>query len=249
MAYSYSNLVSNAGQGMAAGTLVAPGIGTAIGGAVGLLGGLLGNYEAAQNEKERREAIQKAAEQMNISYDSMQNLINDYYTNNQSIGTQQDIEQYRNLVDNYNPNDYVYNYEDFNNDYDVNDYYAPNKDAIINKVTDQLQHTAAGQGIGRGTGAANQIATGIAEKNEDLYRDALNAMNQDRQFAYNIWNSKIQNAQNRLNALNQNTQNQLNMYGNLAQDYQNYNQNKMQTQLDLNQQKANNLMNLNLAGI
>lgn len=244
-----SNVIANTGTGAAAGASVGGPWGAVIGGGVGLLTGLFGEYENAKSERERQRAIQRAADKMNVDYSVMQNMINEYYKNNQSIGTQQDVAAYRNLVDTYNPQDYVYNYEDFDNDYDVENYYAPNRQAIIDKTTDQLQHTAAGAGIGRGTGAANQIATGVAEKSESLYRDALNAMNQDRQFAYNLWNSKIQNAQNRLNALNQNTQTQLNMYGNLAEDYQNYNQQQMQTQLDLAAQKANNNMNIALASI
>ena len=144
---------------------------------------------------------------------------------------------------------FVYDYDDFDNNYDVNDYYATNKDAIIQKTSDQLQHTAAGAGVGRGTGAANQIATGVADKNESLYKDALEAMNSDRTFAYNLWNSNIQNAQNRLNQLKSAKDTQLSLYGNLATDYTDTQASKYQDLLAAQQQAANNKLQLTLASI
>jgi uncharacterized protein YlbG (UPF0298 family) len=184
-----------------------------------------------------------------MSQQNLEQMFRQYYAENKAVGTQQDVEQYQDLVHNYDPNEFVYDFDEFNYDKDVNDFYAPNKQAIIDKVSDQLQHTAAGAGIGRGTGAANQIATGVAEKNENLYKDALNAYNQDRQFAYQIWNSNIQNQQNRLNQLKNVRDTQISMYGNLANDFQEWNQNKIQQQMDLEQNKANQNLQLTLATI
>ncbi|MCQ2087772.1 MAG: hypothetical protein MJZ37_06905, partial [Bacilli bacterium] len=174
----------------------------------------------------------------------------EYYRQNESIGRADDVTKYRGLVDTYDPNEFVYDYEDFDTDkYNVDDYYAANRQAIIDKTSDQLQSTAAGAGIGRGTGAANQIATGVANKNEELYRDALQAMNQDRNFAYNLWNAKIQHGQNRLNQIRSATEAQMQMYGNLAQDYQQWNQDKAQAYMDLEKEKMNNQLSLTLASI
>ena len=120
---------------------------------------------------------------------------------------------------------------------------------MIEKTGDAVQARAAGAGIGRGTGAANQIATAVADKNEDLYRDALAAMNQDRQFAYNLWNAKIQQGQNRLNQLKSAKDTQLSLYGGLAEDFQNWNKAQLQSMIDLDQQKMNNDLSLTLASI
>ena len=75
------------------------------------------------------------------------------------------------------------------------------------------------QVFGRGTGAANQIATAVTDKNENLYKDALNAYYQDKQLAYNIWNSKVNQGIQRLNQLKNAKDTQLSLYGNLADDY------------------------------
>lgn len=223
--------------------------GAVAGGAIGLAAGLFGEYEAAETEKKKQEVLDKAANLLHTTTADLQTKLDDYYKNNSSIGTAEDVKKYQNLISNYDPNEFVYEGEEFNNDYDVNDYYAPNKQAIIDKTANQIQGMAAGAGIGRGTGAANQIATGVANKNEELYRDALQAMNQDKQFAYNLWNTNIQNQQNRLNQLRGATEAQLGLYGNLAKDYQQWNTNKAQQEMDLEKQKLNNQMQLTLASI
>ena len=120
---------------------------------------------------------------------------------------------------------------------------------MIEKTADAVQARAAGAGIGRGTGAANQIATSVADKNEQLYKDALEAMNSDRQFAYNLWNAKIQQGQNRLNQLKNAKDTQLSLYGGLAEDFTNWNKSQLQNMIDLDQQKMNNSLSLTLASL
>lgn len=234
--------------------------GAAIGAGLGLVAGLWSAYESAQDEKEKRRVLEQAAQQLNTSTQELQDAVNQWYKDNPSIGSQSDINDYQTLirggtlsngttVEGYDPNEFVYNYEDFDDKYNVDDYYAPNREALIEKTGDAVQARAAGAGIGRGTGAANQIATAVADKNEELYKDALEAMNQDRQFAYNLWNAKIQQGQNRLNQLKNAKDTQLSLYGGLAEDFQNWNKSKLQQQIDLDQQKMNNQLSLTLASI
>ena len=210
---------------------------------------MFGEYEAAENEREKRRILEKAAQQLNTSTAQLKEAVNQWYKDNPSIGSKDDVATYTDLVEGYDPNEFVYDYEDFDNNYNVDDYYAPNREALIEKTSDAVQAKAAGAGIGRGTGAANQIATAVADKNEDLYKDALAAMNQDRQFAYNLWNAKIQQGQNRLNQLKNAKDTQLSLYGGLAEDFQNWNKAKLQSQIDLDQQKMNNDLSLTLASI
>lgn len=243
-----STVISNAGAGAAAGGALGP-IGAAAGAGIGVIAGAFQAWANSEDEKRRQRILEEASKQLHISQDNLESMFNQYYKENNSIGNQGDVEQYRDLVEDYDPNEFVYDFDEFNYDKGVDDFYAPNKQAIIDKTSDQLQHTAAGAGIGRGTGAANQIATGVAEKNESLYRDALDAMNKDRQFAYQIWNSNIQNQQNRLNQLKNVRDTQISMYGNLADDFQEWNQNKLQQQMALEQNKANQNLQLSLASI
>jgi len=248
MANYAGNAIQGAGTGAAAGAAFGP-WGALAGGAVGLAAGLFSAYEQAQDEKERQRILEKAAQQLNASTAELKSAVTQWYKDNPSIGTKQDVEQYSDLIRDYDPNEFVYDYEDFDNNYNVDDYYAPNREALIEKTGDAVQARAAGAGIGRGTGAANQIATAVADKNESLYKDALAAMNQDRQFAYNLWNAKIQQGQNRLNQLKSAKDTQLSLYGGLAEDFQNWNKSQLQSMIDLDQQKMNNDLSLTLASI
>ena len=244
-----STVLGSTATGAATGASVGGGYGAVIGGIAGLGLGTLTAYENAESEKEKQKILEQAASDLNTSTASIKSAIEKYYAENPGIGTANDVTTYKGLVSSYDPNEFAYDYDDFDNNYDVNDYYATNKDAIIQKTSDQLQHTAAGAGVGRGTGAANQIATGVADKNESLYKDALDSMNQDRQFAYNLWNAKIQHGQNRLTQLKSAKDTQLQLYGGLAEDFQNWNQSKLQQQVDIDQQRANNNLSLTLASI
>ena len=248
MANYAGNMLQGAGTGAAAGAAFGP-WGALAGGAVGLAAGLFSAYEQEQDERKRQKILEQAAQQLNTSTAQLKEAVNQWYKDNTSIGSKADVNKYTELVADYDPNEFVYDAEDFDNNYNVDDYYAPNREALIEKTGDAVQARAAGAGIGRGTGAANQIATAVADKNESLYRDALAAMNQDRQFAYNLWNAKIQQGQNRLNQLKSAKDTQLSLYGGLAEDFQNWNKAQLQSMIDLDQQKMNNDLSLTLASI
>ena len=248
MASYGSNAIQGAGTGAAAGAAFGP-WGALIGGGVGLAAGLFSAWEQEQDEKKKQQILEQAARQLNTSTENLKALAARYYEENPSTGRKEDVNKYRELIDTYDPNEFVYDAPEFEDNFDVNDYYAANKDAIINKTADAIQARAAGQGVGRGTGAANAIATGVAEKNEELYKDALAARNADRQFAYSLWQANIQNAQNRLKSLQEGRNTQMSLYGNMAEDYQNWQNSKFQTQMDLDKQKMQNDLNLTLASI
>lgn len=248
MASYGSNAIQGAGTGAAAGAAFGP-WGALIGGGAGLAAGLFSAWEQEQDERKKQQILEQAARQLNTSTENLKALAARYYEENPSTGRKEDVNKYRELIDTYDPNEFVYDAPEFEDNFDVNDYYAANKDAIIDKTADAIQARAAGQGVGRGTGAANAIATGVAEKNEELYKDALAARNADRQFAYSLWQANIQNAQNRLKSLQEGRNTQMSLYGNMAEDYQNWQNSKFQTQMDLDKQKMQNDLNLTLASI
>ena len=248
MASYGSNAIQGAGTGAAAGAAFGP-WGALIGGGVGLAAGLFSAWDQEQDERKKQQILEQAAQQLNTDTATLKAMAEEYYRDNQSTGRKDDVQTYRDLIDSYDPNEFVYDAPEFVDNFDVNDYYAANKDAIIDKTADAIQARAAGQGIGRGTGAANAIATGVAEKNEELYKDALAARNSDRNFAYSLWQANIRNAQDKLRSLQEGTNTQLSLYGNLAEDYQNWQNAKFQTQLDLDKQKMNNDLSLTLASI
>jgi hypothetical protein len=184
----------------------------------------------------------KSAAQDNINTIKNQNqaisdAIKNYYANNSisQNASSADVAKYYSALENYNPNDYVYDFDEFNYDKSVSDFENPNKQQIIADTAKTTQQTAAGAGLGRGTGAATQIATDVANKNEDIYNTALNEYNTDRSQAYNEYSNYITNNQNKLNTLAQATNNQITNLGTVANQFTNNEENEFENTLNAQQ--------------
>lgn len=188
---------------------------------------LLGNMLASSNESESREAGRRYLTSMQGNTDSKYaDIINDiqnYYGNRLgAFGTADDVAKYRGLVDAYDPNQMYYTPGEFDTEKavgSVNDYINPYYQQIIGDTAEQVQHTAAGAGVGRGSGAAYQIAKEVAEKNRELYNDAYGRYKDARDFAYGKYNDYIQNMQNALAQRRAAMDSKISLTGNLANDY------------------------------
>lgn len=219
----------------------------AIAGAAGQLGGaaIQGYYADKASEREadaRKQAASQLRAQGQITegqYNELINQINNYYNTRGSLGTQSGVNAYKQAIANYNPEDYAADVGEFNYGKTVEDFTNPYYAQIIGQTRDQLQHTAAGAGLGRGTGAALNIAEGVASKSDELYNTAMNQYNQDRQFEYQKYADAIQNNQNRLNALRTANEYKLGLQGNLAQDYYNTKDSRMSDVLQAQQDRMN----------
>lgn len=196
--------------------------------AANLIGNQL-NSAAQQEAKEQGRAYLRGAQsQANSDYSNIINRIDAYYNGDRAkygIGQKGDSQAYRDAIASYDPDDYVYTPGKFNAaDYGVGsreNYINPYYQQIIDDTAAQVQHSAAGAGIGRGSGAAQAIATEVAQKNNDLWKEANQEYKDERDFAYNQYSDYIRNMQNAL-AQRQNAMNtKLQLQGNLAQDYVN----------------------------
>lgn len=176
---------------------------------------------AAASRAAGLEQLTKMLGQSNESYDQMLRDIKGYYENRGSLGSASDVAAYRDAIGSYNPEDYAADIGQFNYDKTKEDFLNPYYSRIIGDTTESLQHTAAGAGLGRGTGAALNIAKGVAEKSDELYNTAMSEYRDDRQFSYQQYQDAIANNQNRLNALRDSVQYKLGLQGSLASDYYN----------------------------
>ena len=181
------------------------------------------NDKAAQREADARA---KAASQLyrngqmtDNEYLKTIDEIDQFYDRRKGLGNAGDINAYRQALADYNPEDYAADVGEFSYDKTKEDFLNPYYSRIIGDTANSIQHSAAGAGIGRGTGAALNIAKGTAEKSNELYNTALNEFNTDRDFAYKQYSDAIRNNQARLNALREGTQYKMGLQGDLAQDY------------------------------
>jgi coenzyme F420-reducing hydrogenase alpha subunit len=238
-----------AGAGAAAGPW-----GALAGGALGLIGGIFSAYGEEEDEERKEELLEEAQQKFNLTQDQVDDLLEQYYQNPDNfLGTPEDVQAYQKFVREYKPNDYVYEFKPFQyvdengKEKTVDDFVNPYYDKIISDTSKRIQNSAAGAGVGRGTGAANAIAQGVAEKENELYQTALNQYNTDRAQTYAEWSGNIDKMQQRLNALRAATETQGNNLGNLAQSYTDAQQNKFSDQIGAMQNRSNG--NLQLASM
>lgn len=200
-------------------------------GLAGQLGGaaIQGYYSDKASKREadaRKDAANQLRQQGQITdaqYNQLISQINQYYNTRGSLGTQADVNTYKQAIAGLNPEDYAADIGDFSDQYNKTkeDFLNPYYSAIIGDTANQIQHTAAGAGIGRGTGAALNIAKGVAEKSDELYRTAMQDYQNDRTFEYQKYADAIKNNQNRLDALFNANKYKIDLQGNLASDYYN----------------------------
>ena len=200
-------------------------------------------YKAQEAEQEaREEAAKKLRAQGQITdseYSNMINQIRDYYIDRGSLGTQNDVNEYRKAIANLNPEDYAAKDPGFGWTGSKEDYLNPYYGKIIGDTANSIQHTAAGAGLGRGTGAALNIAKGVSEKSDELYRTAMADYQNERDFQYKKYQDAIRNNQNYLTALREGNEYKIGLQGNLAQDYYNTQDSRMSDLLKAQQDKLN----------
>lgn len=190
------------------------------------LANIAGNmYAANQDAKSRREGRNKLSEMKSESdndYTKMLNDVNSYYSGRGSLGTKKDVNDYKLAIAGYNPDDFTYTPEQtFDQTYTKSrdDFLNPYYQQIIGDEVANIQHSAAGAGIGRGSAAAYQIAKGVAEKENELFKEAQQEYKDDRNFAYNEYQDYIKNMQENLDRKRAATDTKLSLQGNLANDY------------------------------
>ena len=201
------------------------------------------NYKSQEAQMAaRKEAADRLARQGLITeneYNKMIEDINSYYDDRGSLGNQNDVNEYRKAISDWNSKDYAAKDPGFQWTGTKEDYINPYYSRIIGDTANQIQHTAAGAGLGRGTGAALNIAKGTAEKSDELYRTAMADYQNERDFQYKKYQDAIRNNQNYLSALREGNQYKIGLQGNLAQDYFNTQDSRMSDVLKAEQDKLN----------
>lgn len=223
-----------------------------IGGAVALgnMGaGIYNDYKERESKSKGRKATRQARNDAATQYGQMMGDIQDFYDQRGSLGTEADANAYRAAIGGYDPNDYIYKRGEFGDTYNKtrDDFLNPNYDKIIGDTAATVQHTAAGAGLGRGSGAATSIADAVVKKNEELYNDAQRAYEADRDFAYKSYSDYAQAMQDALNQKRAATESKIALQGNLAQDYYNTMDNRQADLLKLQQDRMATLANYDAA--
>lgn len=162
-------------------------------------------------QQQKQRAVQNALAQSNTEYQKMMNLLGDYDANRMRLADDSMVQQYKDLISNYEPG--VYDFDKFSYDKSVDDFMNPMADKIANLAGLETQASQAGQGAAGGTGAMAGMGYSRWKAAEDLYKDAQAQMNIDRNQAYNEYSDYITNMQNKLNIISQGQLNKANLLG------------------------------------
>ena len=201
------------------------------------------DYQKKQDERKRNE-LAKAASQANISYDKMIDLLNQYNQNRMSVATPEMASQYKDLITNYQPQ--VYDFEPFEFTGKVEDYINPEAEKIAELAGLKTQAQMAGAGAAKGTGALAGMGYSKWEAARDLYKDAQNQYNIERQQAYQQYGDYIDRMQNKLNTLSQGTLNKAQLLGGAVQNEQAQESDYMSSLLGLMENKTGTNINASL---
>lgn len=162
-------------------------------------------------QRQKQNAVRGALAQSNTEYQQMMNLLNNYNDNRISLADDNMVQQYKDLISNYQPE--VYDFDKFSYDKSVDDFMNPMADKIANLAGLETQASQAGQGAAGGTGAMAGMGYSRWKAAEDLYKDAQAQMNADRSQAYQEYGDYIDRMQNKLNTISQGQLNKASLLG------------------------------------
>ena len=186
-------------------------VGGFVNGAVNLINAQQQRDLERELQRQKQHAVQGALAQSNAEYQQMMNLLNNYNDNRISLADDNMVQQYKDLISNYQPE--VYDFDKFSYDNSVDDFMNPMADKIANLAGLETQASQAGQGAAGGTGAMAGMGYSRWKAAEDLYKDAQTQMNIDRNQAYNEYSDYITNMQNKLNTISQGQLNKASLLG------------------------------------
>lgn len=171
------------------------------------------NQQAREDEKRQREAkhraVQSAIAQGNVTFDQMQNLVNNYNQNRIRLADDNTVNDLKSLMSNYQPQ--VYDFDKFSYDKSVEDFMNPMADKIANLAGLETQASQAGQGMAGGTGAMAGMGYNRWKAAEQLYKDAQQQYNTERSQAYQEYGDYIDRMQKKLDTISQGQLNKINL--------------------------------------
>lgn len=164
-------------------------------------------------ERAYDEKVTNAAERTAATYDKLEQMLNEYNANRARFSTPEMQEKYKQLISDFNPEEYVGEVNPFEFGQTREDFVNPYREKILADVGKAVQGTAAGAGLGMSRGTLSNAIQAQMDKDEQLWKDANEMFNQERDFAYKNYADTITNNQKRLDALLNARNKQVSMLG------------------------------------
>ena len=167
--------------------------------------------EARRARQDRAHAVEQGRQMAMHDYDTLEGLLSDYDQSRIRLADENTVKDLKQLMSSYEPQ--VYDFGKFEDSYTktIDDFLNPEADKIANLAGLKTQADLASRGAAKGTGGLAGIGYSRWQAAEQLYKDAQQAMKDDRAQAYTEYGDYIDRMQKKLDTLNQGKLNKINM--------------------------------------
>ena len=165
--------------------------------------------EARRARQAQARAVEKGRQMAMHDFDTLQTKLNEYDQGRIRLADQGTVDQLRSLMEGYEPQ--TYDFDPFSYTKTVDDFMNPEAEKIAQLAGLKTQSQLAGQGAAKGTGGLAGIGYSRWEAANQLYKDAQQAMRDDRSQAYTEYGDYIDRMQRKLDTLNQGKLNKIDM--------------------------------------
>lgn len=152
-------------------------------------------------ERANAKTIEAAKERSLGTYKDIEDMLTSAYSNSFKFASPAMKQKYIESMENFDPNAYVYDVGEFGYDKSLEDFVNPNRERILADIGKSVQGTAAGAGLGLSRGVVDSAIAAQMSKDEQIWKDAQDQYNRDKDFEYKKFSDDITNNQNRLNTL------------------------------------------------
>lgn len=173
----------------------------------------------AANEKAKRiqNAITKAEGIYGdtSNYGSMMDILEEFRKGQDKFASPEMKKDYQDLIQGYNPSDYVYNFGKFSDQYDksIDDFLDPYTEKILAATKEGILRQGTGSGSAWDADMVSALAQGEMEKMNELRSEARQEYMQDRQQNYQEYSDYISNMQKKYDTLSNLTANKISLLG------------------------------------
>ena len=167
--------------------------------------------EARRARQDRARAVEQGRQMAMHDYDTLEGLLSNYDQSRIRLADENTVKDLKQLMSSYDPQ--VYDFGKFEDTYTktIDDFLNPEADKIANLAGLKTQADLASRGAAKGTGGLAGLGYSRWQAAEQLYKDAQQAMKDDRAQAYTEYGDYIDRMQKKLDTLNQGKLNKINM--------------------------------------
>lgn len=165
--------------------------------------------EARRARQARARAVEQGRQTAMHDFDTLQSKLDEYNKGRIRLADQGTVDELKSLMAGYEPE--TYDFDKFGYTKSVDDFINPEADKIAELAGLKTQADLASRGGAKGTGGLAGIGYSRWEAANQLYKDAQQAMRDDRTQAYTEYGDYIDRMQKKLDTINQGKLNKIDL--------------------------------------